>query len=138
MKKTIGTLLIIFITCNSFGQMVAVGQYSTKDSSDKVYNAAIEAISEIQFSVKTTDIQEGIIQAERQNTDLNMQVFASVSVIIKQVDGKTLVQATFIRNPGFIGGRKSLKMAQKYGDYIKKVISDLEISIEDKKHKMIY
>ena len=118
--------------------MVAVGQYSTKDSSDKVYNAAIEAISEIQFSVKTTDIQEGIIQAERQNTDLNMQVFASVSVIIKQVDGKTLVQATFIRNPGFIGGRKSLKMAQKYGDYIKKVISDLEISIEDKKHKMIY
>ncbi len=134
MKKIIGTLLIIIITVfSSFSQKVAVGKYATKESTDKAYYAALEAVSGVKFTIKTTDKAQGIIQAEQLSGGGTGKVFASVFVLIKQEDGKTMVQATFTRNDGFMGGDKPAKMAQQYGDYMKKTIADLGIAVEDRK-----
>jgi hypothetical protein len=134
MKKIIGFFLILTtmsFTC--FGQKVAVGKYSTKESSDKSYYAALEAVSGIKFTIKSTDKTQGIIQAEQLSGGGTGKVFASIFVLIKQEDGKTVVQATFTRNDGFMGGDKPAKMAQQYGDYMKKTIADLDIAVEDRK-----
>ena len=123
---------------NSYGQKVAVGKYSSKVPSDTLYCAALAAIPGIQFIVKTTDNQHGIIQAEQWSFGVDKQIFASIFILIKQEDGKNVIQATVTRCTGFLVGEKPIKMALQLADYIKKIIPDLKISATDSKSEIIY
>ena len=65
MKKTAiiitGLLLASLI---SFGQKPGIGKYSSSEKQEKVFYAALQAVSAIKFSVKSSDKENGSIQAE--------------------------------------------------------------------------
>jgi hypothetical protein len=138
MKTIISVLLIIFVvSINSYGQKIAIGKYSSKVPSDTLYYAALEAIPGIQFTVKTTDNQQRIIQAEQWSLGVDKQIFASISISVKQDGSKSIIQATVTSCPGFLAGAKPIKLALQLGDYIKKIIPDLKISANDSRSEII-
>ena len=132
MKKTAiiitGLLLASLI---SFGQKPGIGKYSSSEKQEKVFYAALQAVSAIKFSVKSSDKENGSIQAEA-FAGSNGKVW-NLFVSIKQDNGKTIVEATFTKPWGTLGNMSN--WATKYGEKIKKTINDLVVVGEDKKKK---
>jgi hypothetical protein len=124
-------LLIIFmlnlvITLNA--QQSATGLYRTSSSKNVAYYAAIDALSSIDFAITGTDMTNGIIQAEKnliRGRGRNSSLFLS----IREEEGKVVVKATFTKASG-INGVNLAETASEYGNAIKKIISDLEITVE--------
>ncbi|MCC6289396.1 MAG: hypothetical protein IT249_16070 [Chitinophagaceae bacterium] len=120
---------LLFVSAISFGQKPGIGKYHSSEKQDKVFYAALQAVSTIKFSVKASDKENGTIQAEAY-AGSNGKVW-NLFVTIKQENGKTVVEATFTKPWGTLGNMA--KWATMYGDEIKKTIVDLEIAVEDKK-----
>lgn len=114
----------------TYGQKPGIGKYSSNEKQDKVFYAALQAISALKFSVKTSDKVNGVIQAEQYIGGGNDKVW-SLFVMIRQDKGKTVVEATFTKPWGTLGNMS--KWATMYGEEIKKTIADLEIVVEEKK-----
>ena len=133
MKKTIGLFTaLLLISVITYGQKPGIGKYSSKEKQDKVFYAALQAVSVIKFSVKTSDKGNGVIQAEQYIGGGNGKVW-NLFVMRKQDNGKTVVEATFSKPWGTLGNMS--KWATIYGEEIKKTIADLEIAVEEKKKK---
>lgn len=131
MKKAIIIIVgLLFTAMYSFGQKPGIGIYSSGEKQDKVFYAALQAVSAIKFSVKSSDKENGTIQAEAY-AGSNGKVW-NLFVIIKQDNGKTIVEATFTKPWGTLGNMSN--WATKYGEEIKKTITDLVILVEDKKN----
>lgn len=122
---------LLFVSVISFSQKPGIGKYSSNEKKDKVFYTALQAVSAIKFSVKTSDKENGTIQAEAY-AGSNGKVW-NLFVLIKEDNGKTVVEATFTKPWGTLGNMS--KWATTYGEEIKKTIADLEIAVEEKKKK---
>lgn len=127
MKKTIGLIgALLLFSAISYAQKPGIGKYSSAEKTNKVFSAALQAVTAIKFTVKSSDKENGTIQADNY---ISNGKFLNLFVVIKQDGNKTIVEATFTKPFAVIG--KMATLAQKYGDEIKKTIKDLEIKIEE-------
>ena len=117
---------LLLISSISYGQKPGVGKYTTAEKADKVFSTALRAITAIKFTVKSSDKANGTIQADNYiSNGKSLNLF----VVIRQEGDKTVVEATFTKPFAVIG--KMATLAKKYGEEIKKTITDLEITIEE-------
>lgn len=94
----------------------------TKDDYQKVWNACVDVVADVQFSVSSTDPTSGLIIADQavfggkgQVSRLNIRLFKALT--------STDVSVKFIPPPGTIGGGGT---AERYVTALKKRIPDLE------------
>jgi hypothetical protein len=120
------SLLCVIIPAAARAQKVAVGKYQTKEAMDKTFLAAMRTVPIVKFSVRSTDKEQGTIQAIQNSSG---KEFASVFIMVRKDEGNVVIEATFTRNPGFIGGGKPEQWAQKFGDELKSELPDLTITV---------
>ncbi|MBO9621057.1 MAG: hypothetical protein J7539_18725 [Niabella sp.] len=132
MKITIVLLALMLTGITVSAQKPGVGVFTSKQPVDKVYAAALQAVSNIRFSVKNTDKTNGTIQAEQYIVMGEGKVINLFVNVTKEGDS-TQVKATFNKPFGVSGNLA--KIAKEYGEQIKKTITDLNITIEDQKKK---
>ena len=122
-----------FFSSFAIPQKPGVGEFISSEDKTKVFYAALEAIPAIKFSVKDSDKENGVIQAEQYIIGGGGKV-VNLYISIKDENGKTVAKATMTKPFGTTG--KLSKFIQKYGEEIQKTIPDLEIKIlEQKKRK---
>jgi len=114
-------------------QKIAIGKYETKEAFDKVFLAALRAAPLVKFAVKSSDKGQGTIQASRAaKGSAAGREFASLFVIVRQEEKNVIVEATFTRNPGFMGGGNPDQWAKQFGDELKSELPDLTVSVTKK------
>lgn len=125
-------MALLLTSLLAFAQKPGIGKYSSKEPAEKVFTAAVQAAGTIQFSVKNSNKAEGTIQGEMYVVGGNGKVVNLFVTVIREGD-HTMATATFNKPWGTTGNLS--KIAQAYGDEIKKIITDLEIEIVDPKKK---
>lgn len=118
MKKIYFIPLVLFFTINSFAQKTAIGKYQTKDTTDKIFSSLLKNLSIVGFVVKTTDKAQGTIQAVQ---SYGGKEFATLFTFFHKENGQSLIEVTFTKLPGFLGGGKPEDWAKKLG---KELVSD--------------
>ena len=119
----------VVIPITAQAQKSAIGKYQTKDSLDKAFLAALRTTPLVKFAVKSSDKVQGTIQAVR---SAGGREFASLFIMIRQEESNVILEATFTRGAGFIGGGSPDQWAKKFGDELKSELPDLTISVTKK------
>jgi hypothetical protein len=124
-------LLVSVVTpITAQAQKIAIGKYQTEEAFDKVFLAALRATPLVKFAVKSSDKDQGTIQAVRAaKGSAAGREFASLFVVVRREEKNVVVEATFTRNPGFIGGGSPDQWAKQFGDELKSELQDLTISV---------
>jgi hypothetical protein len=113
---------------------MAVGKYQTKETLDKAFTAALRAAPVVKFAIKSSDKAQGTIQASRAGSDSAAgREFASLFVMVRRDADNTIIEATFTRNPGYMGGGKPDEWAKQFGDELKSNLPDLAVDVTAKK-----
>ncbi len=126
MKKIFITSALLAITFFCFGQKPGIGKFHSAEKFDKVFYATQQAATTLKFAIKTSDKENGVIQAEMHIIGGGGKVI-NLFAQLKQDEnnGKTTIQVT-LNKPFGVTGNMS-KMAKSLGEEIKKTISDLVI-----------
>jgi hypothetical protein len=124
------SLLSLVIPITAQAQTIAIGKYQTTETFDKAFLAALRTTPLAKFTVKSSDKEQGTIQAIQSTGG---QEFASLFLMIRREGSNVIIEGTFTRNPGFIGGGKPEAWAQKFGDELKSNLPDLTISVTKQK-----
>ena len=125
------SLLSVLVPFAAEAQKAVLGKYETKEPIDKAFLATLRAVPSDKFSVKSSDQSQGTIQAAR--TGVGGRDFANLFVMVHKSDnGTTIIEATFTRNKGFIGGGKPEDWAQKLGDELKSDLPDVTTQVSKK------
>ena len=128
-KFVILWMFSIVFTIGAQAQKMAVGKYQTKENADIAFLATVRAIPLVKFSVRSSEKEQGTIQAIRNAAG---REYASLFVMIHKVDIGVEIAATYTRNPGFLGDGKPEEWAQKLGEELKAELPDLSISVTKK------
>jgi hypothetical protein len=123
-------LVSVVIPISAQAQKIAVGKYQTKEAFDKAFIAALRTIPLVKFSVRSSDKDQGTIQAVRSTGG---KEFASLFVMARREEKNVILEATFTRNPGFMGGGNPDQWAKQFGDELKSELQDLTIISVTKK-----
>lgn len=127
MKKVLLlSLLSLVIPITAQAQTIAIGKYQTTENFDKVFVAALRTTPLAKFTVKSSDKEQGTIQAVKSTGG---KEFASLFLMIRREGSNVIIEGTFTRNPGFIGGGKPETWAQNFGDELKSDLPDLTINV---------
>ena len=124
------SLLSLLIPIAAHAQTIAIGKYQTAETFDKAFVATLRTTPLVKFTVKSSDKEQGTIQAVQSTGG---QEFASLFLMITREGSNVIVEGTFTRNPGFIGGGKPEAWAQKFGDELKSSLPDLTINVTKRK-----
>ena len=115
-------VLVVLAACISACSSVQQSTVRTKDDYQKVWNACVDVVADVQFSVSSTDPTSGLIIADQavfgghgQVSRLNIRLFKALT--------STDVTVKFIPPPGTIGGGST---AERYVAALKQRIPDLE------------
>ena len=131
MKKLASIIVgLLFVSIHTYGQNPGIGKFYSNQKTDKVFFAALQAVSSMKFSVKSSDKENGVIQAEQYIIGGNGKV-VNLFITVKEDSAKTVVETTFTKPFGTSGNMS--KFAKEYGEEIKKTITDLDIIIQEKK-----
>ncbi len=115
-------------TLSSAAQTVAIGKYRTKEPTEKAFLSNLRTIPLHEFTIKASDKEQGTIQAARIDKS-GRHEFASLFVLVTKEGDGVLIEATFTRNAGFMGGGKPADWATEYGEGLKAVLPDLTIEV---------
>lgn len=125
-------LLALLVTSSLAGvasaQSTAVGKYKTGETLSKAFLANIRTIPNTRFTVKSSDKDQGTIQAVR---ILRSQEMGSLFILVTEDDGHVLIEATFTRNTGFFGGGSPANWATDYGEKLKAQLPDLTVEVAE-------
>jgi len=97
------SLLSLLIPIAAHAQTIAIGKYQTAETFDKAFVAALRTIPLVKFAVKSSDKEQGTIQAVQSTGG---REFASLFLMVRRDGSNVIVEGTFTRNGGFIGGGK--------------------------------
>lgn len=122
----------MILNVNAPAQTIAVGKYKTNESFEKAFLSNLRTIPLSEFTLKSSDKEQGTIQAIRIDKT-GRHEFASLFVLVTKDTTNVLIEATFTRNSGYIGGGKPKDWARKYGDNLKSELPDLTVEITDVK-----
>jgi hypothetical protein len=129
MKTTIVfSLLSAFLILNGSAQTIAVGKFTTKETFEKAFVTNLRTIPTSEFTLKSSDKEQGTIQAIRMDKT-GRHEFASLFVLVTKGTNNVLVEATFTRNSGYMGGGKPADWAKKYGEKLKAELPDLTAEV---------
>jgi len=128
-RITLSALVGLAISVTAQAQKSAVGRYETKETSDKAFLAALHAIPSVKFAVKSSEKEQGTIQATR---NASGREYASLFVIVRKEQEEVILEATFTRNPGFMGGGSPEEWANKFGEALKADLPDLRFTVNKK------
>jgi hypothetical protein len=135
MKNCIFLALVsAFMVLDASAQTVAVGKYKTNEDFEKAFLTNLRTIPSSEFTVKSSDKVQGTIQAVRMDKT-GRREFASLFILVIKGTNNVLVEATFTRNSGFMGGGKPVDWANKYGDKLKSELTDLTVEVTEVKKK---
>jgi len=123
-------LASIVIPITAQAQKIVIGKYQTKETLDKAFIAALRATPLAKFAVKSSDKEQGTIQAVKSSMG---KEFGSLFVMIRREEDSVVIEATFTRNPGFIGGGNPEKWAEQFGNELKSELPDLTASVTKRK-----
>ena len=123
------SLLSVAIPITMQAQKIVVGQYQTSETFDKAFVAALQAAPLAKFSVKASDKQQGTIQAVKSSGG---KEYGSLFVMIRKEGSNIVVEGTFTRHSGFMGGGKPEDWAHKYGAQLKSGLPDVTINVTKK------
>jgi HEAT repeats len=125
MKKIIFWLLVSALAIfDASAQTVAVGKYKTQETFEIAFLANLRTIPVSEFTIKSSDKEQGTIQAV-QIDKMGRHEYASLFVLVTKETDYVLIEATFTRNAGFVGGGKPADWAKKYGNELKSELPDL-------------
>jgi len=127
-------ILLATTALDASAQTVAVGKYRTTEAFDKVFLSTLRTVSTGKFTLKSSDNVQGTIQAVQMDKS-GRHEFASLFVLVtKETDG-VLIEATFKRNSGYMGGGKPAEWAKTFGAELKASLPDLKVVPEPDKEK---
>jgi hypothetical protein len=115
---------------NAPAQTTAVGKYKTNESFEKAFLTNLRTIPTSEFTLKSSDKEQGTIQAVRMDKT-GRHEYASLFVLVTKGTNNVLIEATFTRNSGFLGGGKPVDWAKKYGDKLKSELPDLTVEVTE-------
>ena len=127
--QRIALLMLTFlaIPIAAHAQKVAIGKYQTKATLEKAFVAAMRAVPLVKFSVRSTDKTQGTIQALRVAAG---REYASLFVTVRQEEDNAIIEATFTRNPGFMGGGSPDQWAKQFGVELKSDLPDVAVDVK--------
>lgn len=128
-KIVLLAVLLLVAPVAARAQKIAVGKYQTKQTLDKAFVAAMDTVPLVKFSVRASDKTQGTIQAVR---EAGGREYASLFITIRQDESKVVVEATFTRNPGFMGGGSPEQWAKQFGDRLKSELPDVTVDVSKK------
>jgi hypothetical protein len=115
---------------NAPAQTTAVGKYKTNENFEKAFLTNLRTIPTSEFTLKSSDKVQGTIQAIRMDKT-GRHEYASLFVLVTKGTNNVLIEATFTRNSGFMGGGKPVDWAKKYGDKLKSELPDLTVEVAE-------
>jgi hypothetical protein len=119
--------LVIF---SATAQTTAVGKYRTGETFEKAFLTSLRTVPLSEFTVKSSDKAQGTIQANRMDK-LGRKEFASLFILVTKETTNVLIEATFTRNSGFMGGGKPVDWVKTFGDKMKVELPDLKVEVTD-------
>jgi len=122
------SLISAFTILNAPAQTIAVGKYKTNETFEKAFLSNLRTIPLSEFTLKSSDKEQGTIQAIRMDKT-GRHEFASLFVLVTKGTNNVLIEATFTRNSGYMGGGKPVDWAKKYGDNLKSELPDLTVEV---------
>ena len=124
------SLISAFMILNAPAQTTAVGKYKTNENFEKAFLTNLRTIPTSEFTLKSSDKVQGTIQAIRMDKT-GRHEYASLFVLVTKGTNNVLIEATFTRNSGFMGGGKPVDWAKKYGDKLKSELPDLTVEVAE-------
>ncbi|HEY0372793.1 MAG TPA: hypothetical protein VGD79_12365 [Thermoanaerobaculia bacterium] len=129
MRRYVIALAVVvaaLVTETASAQASAVGKYKTSVELSKAFLASIRTIPNTRFTLKSSDKDQGTIQAVRV---LRSQEMGSLFILVTQEDDHVLIEATFTRNSGFFGGGSPADWARDYAEKLKALLPDINVEV---------
>jgi len=124
------SIISAFMILNAHAQTSAVGKFKTNENFEKAFLTNLRIIPISDFTLKSSDKVQGTIQAIRMDKT-GRHEFASLFVLVTKGTNNVLIEATFTRNSGYMGGGKPVDWAKKYGDKLKSELPDLTVEVTE-------
>lgn len=124
MKRMIDIVLVALL-CVSFVGCAVVQQsvVKSKSSYESIWKACIDSLSDVRFSVSSTDMGSGLIVADQAVVSGSGTVSRLNIMLTKSADGVS-VSVKFVPPPGTIGGGG---IVDAYVKALKERIPDIEV-----------
>jgi hypothetical protein len=124
-------VIIMFTILITGCATVQTSQLTTRSDYKKVWNACIDSLPDVRFSVSSTDAASGLIIADQAVVSGHGTV-SRLNIRVSRGSGNTIVVVKYVPPPGTIGGYGT---ADRYVAALKQKIPDLEPMIDNNEGK---
>ena len=121
-KLAVYCAALVAIICLSACASIQSSTVKTKSDYNKAWSACLDAVTDVQFSVSSTDPTSGLIIADQPVMGGHGQV-SRLNIRLNKDMAGTVIFVKFVPPPGTIGGGGT---AEKYVNALKERFPDLE------------
>ena len=100
--RTLGSprlLLATLVATFSFACAARHASYQTAAAKDAVYRACIDAVSDVEYAVTSSDPATGLIVAEKRTDNGRASVLHRLNIMLGTIGDKTTVRVNYVVSP---------------------------------------
>lgn len=125
-KLALGVLCVVFISIFITSCATTTsGRLHSSGSYENVFKACIQAASETNYGVTSTDMNAGLIVAERNLFGSSSAKVVRMNITVKQVSTGTEVGITVVPPPGTVGNIKA--SIDNFTEALKRKVPDVKV-----------